>query len=155
AAEDMTEERSISVPGRSIAPQVAAALLSKIPGELTDHQAEIVSTLKKQCPGFAAMRKLVLSFRSILRRGKVGTLKRWLKEAENSGITAITRFVRHLKRDQAAVENAVVYGWSNGPVEGHQPLESCEEANVRKSGIRARMVKILEHAETMGDRPTR
>ena len=83
------------------------------------------------------MRKLVLSFRSILRRGKVGTLKRWLKEAENSGITAIARFVRHLKRDQAAVENAVVYGWSNGPVEGHQPLESCEEANVRKSGIRA------------------
>jgi transposase len=98
---------------------VAAALLSKIPSELTDHQAEIVSTLKKQCPGFAAMRKLVLSSRGILLRGKVGTLKQWIKEAEKAGITAITRFVRHLKRDQAAVENAVVYGWSNGPVEGY------------------------------------
>jgi len=85
AAEDMTEERSISVPGRSIAPQVAAALLSKIPGELTDHQAEIVSTLKKQCPGFAAMRKLVLSFRSILRRGKVGTLKRGSRRQKIAG----------------------------------------------------------------------
>jgi hypothetical protein len=113
AAEDMTGEKSISVPVRAVSPQVAAALLSKIPSE------KIVSTLKKHCPGFPAMRKLVLSFRSILRRGKVGTLKRWIKESANSGITAITRYVRHLKRDQSAVENAVAYSWSNGPVEGH------------------------------------
>ena len=44
------QPRSISLPGRSISPQVAAALLSKIPNELNEHQAEIVSTLKKQCP---------------------------------------------------------------------------------------------------------
>ena len=144
AAEDMTEERSISVPGRSIAPQVAAALLSKIPSELTDHQAEIVSTLKKQCPGFAAMRKLVLSFRSILRRGKVGTLKRSIKEAENAGITAITRFVRHLKRDQAAVENAVVYGWSNGPVEGHiNRLKAVKRQMYGRAGFELLRSRVL------------
>lgn len=42
-----------------------------------------------------------------------------IREAETAGIGAIRRFVRHLKRDQAAVENAVAYAWSNGPVEGH------------------------------------
>jgi hypothetical protein len=44
-------------------------------------QAQIVDTLKRQCPGFAVMRKLVLSFRAILRGGKVTTLHRWMEEA--------------------------------------------------------------------------
>jgi hypothetical protein len=143
-APEIIQQRSISVPGRSISPQVAAALLSKIPCELTDHQAEIVSTLKKQCPGFAAMRKLVLSFRSILRHGKVGTLNRWIKEAENSGITAMTRFVAYLKRDQAAVENAVVYGWSNGPVEGHiNRLKAVKRQMYGRAGFELLRARVL------------
>src|SRR5215470_17696063 len=73
----------------------------------------------KRTPDLVTMRHLVLSFRTILRRGTVGTLKRWIKEAEKAGITAISRFVRRLKSDRAAVENAVTYSWSNGPVEGH------------------------------------
>jgi hypothetical protein len=35
------------------------------------------------------MRHLVLSFCTILRRGTVGTLKRWIKETEKAGITAV------------------------------------------------------------------
>jgi len=54
------------------------------------------------------MRHLVLSFDTTLRRRDVSTLKRWIKEAEKAGITLITGFVQHLKRDQAAVENAGV-----------------------------------------------
>ena len=42
-------------------------LLSKVRAELTSQQAQIVDTLKRQCPGFAVMRKLVFSFRAILR----------------------------------------------------------------------------------------
>jgi Transposase len=73
---------------------------------------------------------------SILRRGRVATLKQWIKEAENAGITAISRFVGQLKRDQRAVENAVAYGWSHGPVEGHiNRLKAVKR--VRTSWIRA------------------
>ena len=104
----------------------------------------MVSTLKKQCPGFAAMRKLVLSFRSILRRGQVGTLKRWIKEAEKAGITAITGFVRHLKRDQAAVENAVAYGLSNGPVEGHiNRLKAVKRQMYGRAGFELLRSRVL------------
>ena len=138
AAEHMTEERSISIPGRSIAPQVAAALLSKIPSELTDHQAEIVSTLKKQCPGFAAMRKLVLSFRSILRRGKVGTLKRCIKEGGKCRDHCDHQICQALKeRSGGRGECGGVWLEQRSCRRTYQPLESCEEANVRKSGIRA------------------
>ena len=48
---------------RQLSPQVAAALLAKMPAELTNRQAQIVDTLKRQCPGFAVMRKLVFGFR--------------------------------------------------------------------------------------------
>jgi hypothetical protein len=71
---------------RQLSPQVAAALLSKVRAELTSHQAQIVDTLKRQCPGFAVMRKLVFGFRAIVRRGKVTTLDRWMEEARKTGM---------------------------------------------------------------------
>jgi transposase len=63
---------------RQISPQVAAALLSKFRTDLTPKQEEIVDTFKQQCPDFAVMRKLVLSFRTVLRLGKlVGSIRGW------------------------------------------------------------------------------
>jgi hypothetical protein len=57
-----------------------AALLAKLPAELTSRQAQIVDTLKRNCPGFPVMRKLVFGFRAILRGGKVTTLHRWMEQ---------------------------------------------------------------------------
>lgn len=103
---------------KQISPQVAAALLSKSRRELTHEQGEIVDVLNKACPDFAAMRTLVLSFRTILRHGKVRTLHRWLERAAASGIHAMRRFAQKLKQDLRAVEAAVRQIWSNGPIEG-------------------------------------
>ena len=103
---------------RHVSPQEAAALLSKPKPMLSERQSKIVEFLKRT-PDFAMMRHLVLSFRSILCGGKVSSMNRWIEEAEAVGIEAMSRFVRQLKKDRAAVENAVEQAWSNGPVEGH------------------------------------
>jgi len=84
---------------RQISPQVAAALLSEIRAELPPQRAEIVDTLKQQCPGFAQMRVLVFGFRTILRLGKLATLQRWMQLALKTGIHALQHFVRTLKQD--------------------------------------------------------
>jgi transposase len=76
-----------STGSRQLSPQVAVALLGKIRAELTSKQAQIVDTLKRQCPGFAVMRKLAFGFRAILRGGKVTTLHRWMEDARKTGIT--------------------------------------------------------------------
>jgi transposase len=90
---------------RQLSPQVAAALLSKVRAELTSRQAQIVDLLKRQCPGFAEMRKLVLGFRTILRAGKPATLHRWMEQARKTGIHSLVRSVRTLKQDLQAVES--------------------------------------------------
>ncbi len=104
---------------RHISPRSAAALMSKPKPELSGKQSEMVQILKRRCPVFSTMRHLVLSFRSILCGGKVSSLERWAEKAEAAGLGAIRGFVRQLKRDWAAAENAVKHVWSNGPVEGH------------------------------------
>ena len=78
--------------------------------------------LKLRCPDFAAMRHLVLSFRGILCNGKVSSLRDWMKKAEEAGIGVIREFVRQLKRDMAAVENAVEQVWSKAHVSYCTPL---------------------------------
>jgi hypothetical protein len=90
---DLRVSRRTTTPGNNLeginttVPQVAAALLSKVPAELTSQQAPIVDTLKRQCPGFAVMRKLAFGLRAILRGGKVTTLHRWMEDARKTGIT--------------------------------------------------------------------
>jgi len=108
-----------SVVRRNVSPQTATALLSQPRPMLRARQREIVEHLKESCPGFATIRHLVLSFRSILWHGKTSSLKRWVKQADASGIDAMRRFARRLKHDWAAVQNAVELPWSNGPAEGH------------------------------------
>ena len=82
---------------RQISPQVAAALSAKPRPDLTPKQAEIVDTLKAQCPGFAVMRKLVLSFSAILRVGKLDTLHQWMEQAQETGHSCAEAFCPDLE----------------------------------------------------------
>jgi hypothetical protein len=103
---------------RHISPQIAAALLGKPRRDLTKRQGEIVDIFKQDCPGFAVMRTFTLSFRSILQKGKVDSMTRWMHRANKSDLDCLQQFARRLKQDWAAVEAAILEKWSNGPVEG-------------------------------------
>lgn len=133
-------------PVRHLSPATAAALISRPRALLTARQAATVDVLKAQCPGVLVMRRLVLSFRTILRHGKVATLHRWMTQAHNSQIRALQRFVRTLRRDLAAVEGAVTEPWSNGPVEGHiNRLKTLRRQMYERAGVdllRARLLPL-------------
>jgi transposase len=131
-------------PARHVSPRLAVALLSKPKPLLNHKQSEMVAILKRRCPGFATMRHLVLSFRSILCSGKVSSLKRWAAKAEASGIEMIVRFVRQLKKDWAAVENAVEQVWSNGPTEGHiNRLKTLKRGMYGRAGVELLRARLL------------
>jgi transposase len=138
------QAEAITAPGRRVSPQVAAALLGKIGSELTSGQREIVDRFKQYCPGYAVMRKLVLSFRTILRTGKLATLHGWMERALKTGIQALQRFVRTLKQDMGAVEAAVTEQWSNGPVEGHvNRLKTIKRQMYGRAGVELLRARLL------------
>ena len=128
---------------RHISAQEATSALSKPRPMLNQRQSKIVDFLKRT-PEFATMRHLILSFRSILCTGEVSSLRRWIEEAEATGITAISRFVRQLKRDRQAVENAVEYRWSNGPVEGQvNRLKTIKRQMYGQAGFELLRARVL------------
>jgi transposase len=123
---------------------VATALLGKLRSQMTAEQGNTVDALKKARPGYAVMRSLVMSFRTILRTGKIKTLHAWMKKADASGIYRMQRFVRALKQDQSAVEAAVEQGWSNGPVEGHiNRLKTLKRQMYGRAGFELLRARVL------------
>jgi transposase len=127
-----------------VSPQVAAALLGQPRVRLSERQADTVDALKAQCPGFTTMRRLVLSFRTILRVGRVATLRRWMTRAAATGIEAVQRFVRKLRQDLRAVEGAVTEPWSNGPVEGHiNRLKMLRRQMYGRAGVELLRARVL------------
>jgi transposase len=138
------QKDAIAPVARRISPQVASALLTKYRTELTNQQTETMETLKQQCPDFAVMRNLVLSFRSILRVGRPATLHLWMERAHKTGIHALVRFVRTLKQDLHAVQAAVTERWSNGPVEGHiNRLKTLKRQMYGRAGIELLRARLL------------
>jgi hypothetical protein len=116
----------------------------KLRSQMNAEQANTVDALKKACPGYVVMRSLVMSFRTILRTGKIKTLRAWMKKADASGIYRMQRFVRTLKQDQSAVEAAVEQSWSNGPVEGHiNRLKTLKRQMYGRAGFELLLARVL------------
>jgi transposase len=85
-----------------------------------------------------------MRFRGILRSRSAGMLGVWLKDAQRSGLYAMQRFARPLRRDIGAVRNAVTEQWSNGQTEGQiNRLKTLKRAMCGRAGLellRARML---------------
>jgi hypothetical protein len=140
---DAPPERRGSAPK---SPIVAASLYIKPRGLLTPNQAAKVDALKTASPEFTAMRRLAMRFRGILRSRDVEKFGLWLDDAQQSGIYAMRRFARAVRRDLDAVTNALTEEWSNGQTEGHiNRLKTLKRAMYGRAGaelLRARMLPL-------------
>jgi len=97
---------------------VAARLCMKPRPMLSQRQLLILDILKQTVPDFQIMRRLSLRFRGLLLSRAPAGLSRWIADAKQSGIHALQRFAKTLRRDETAVRNAIADPWSSGQVEG-------------------------------------
>jgi transposase len=129
-----------------VPPIVASALCIKPRGLLTAAQLEKVDALKATSPEFAAMRALAMRFRGLLRGNDAELLDSWMSDAASSGIHAMRQFAATLRRDLAAVRNAISTPWSNGQTEGQiNRLKTLKRAMYGRAGtelLRARMLPL-------------
>jgi transposase len=146
-ADDRDGPRAVDpATGWSISPIVAASLCIKPRGLLTPGQAAKVDALKSASPDFTAMRQLAMRFRGILRSKDIQKFDVWLNDAQQSGIYAMQRLARTIRRDVDAVRNALTEGWSNGHTEGQiNRLKTLKRAMYGRAStelLRARMLPI-------------
>jgi transposase len=74
-----------------------------------------------------------------------------MKRAQNTGIHAMTQFVRTLKQDLGAVEAAVTEPWSNGPVEGHiNRLKTLKRQMYGRAGVELLRARLLPYTLLTG-----
>ncbi len=73
--------------------------------------------LLAHCPTIANGEALGHRFLRLVRERDSASLDAWLDDAETSGIKELKQFALGLRRDGAAVRNALHEPWSNGPVE--------------------------------------
>lgn len=64
------------------------------------------------------LREISSTFRKNLSEDSIQELRNWLEKYKKSPYEKIVSFVKGIKRDQQAVENAITYSWTNGIVEG-------------------------------------
>jgi hypothetical protein len=133
-------DRAVDLPDhRCRALHQAARIANKRSGSKVD-------ALKSHSQDFAAMRRLAMRFRGILRSKKAGKLGILLKDALHSGLYAMQRFARTLRRDIDAVKNAITECWNNGQAEGQiNRLKTLKRAMYGRAGselLRARMLPI-------------
>ena len=128
----------------TVPPIVAAALCIKPRGLLTEAQAVKVDQLKEISSDFATMGQLAMRFRGLLKGSDPEPLDEWLREAANSGIHGMRQFAATLRRDLAAIRNAISAPWSNGQTEGQfNRLKTLKRSMYGRAGVellRARML---------------
>ena len=87
-----------------------------------------------------------MRFRGILRSENAGKLGVWINDAQQSGLHAMQRFARTLRRDIDAVRNSITEQWSNGQTEGQiNRLKTMKRAMYGRAGpelLRARMLPV-------------
>jgi transposase len=82
-------------------------------------KAKYLDQLLAKSDDFQRLSILVHQFWQIVKERKKEHLNAWIPEAKNSGIVELKNFAQGLEKDLKAIEAALTYEWSNGPVEGH------------------------------------
>jgi transposase len=112
-----TKVETVTVNPRS--PRQIAWLFVRPPEKLDEKQSAYLKMLGERSQECQSIYTLAQDFWAIVCEKKKSELKSWLNQAKQSGISEFRNFAFGLERDISAVEAALTFSWSNGPVEGH------------------------------------
>jgi transposase len=90
--------------------------LNQSPSEWSADEAAFLTHLLNEHKSIQEVHELSEQFRQLMKEKSAEGLAKWCEDAEK--VSAYTGFVRGLRQDYAAVEQAFVSEWSNGQTEG-------------------------------------
>jgi len=101
-----------------MSPRQARWLLLRAEDTLCDDERLYRAHLLPADEDISQAQVLATDFGRLVRQRQREGLEPWLIRAGASGIPEFREFARAMRRDQAAVEEALTYDWSNGQSEG-------------------------------------
>jgi transposase len=110
-------------PARSARPRLPSSrrvswFLLRDPASLRQGEQATLAALHAAAPELAAIQPLAQQFQRLVKERDVAAFRSWRESALGSGLPELCSFVEGLDRDRTAVEAALQFSWSNGPVEG-------------------------------------
>jgi transposase len=125
-------------------PRQAVWLLRKPDDALRSDEQDYVELLCERVPALAEARRLTLAFAQMLKSHDANALRPWLTAAHQSELKS---FARGIERDRDAVLAAILFQWSNGPVEGHiHRLKAIKRAMYGRAKFDLLRRRILQRA---------
>jgi transposase len=85
---------------------------------LSEKQRTLLLRARQLHPHLDLATSLAQQFTTLLRSRNPHRLDSWLQQVEASGLPSLRGFASGIRRDYPAVEAALSYAWSNGPVQG-------------------------------------
>jgi hypothetical protein len=136
--------RQGSVAGLSPTAKNVAALFMRHEEKLDEEQERYLDRVCEADEALADTRRLTQEFAEMVRKLEGEDLDGWLKDAEESGSTAMRSFAAGLRKDLDAVRAGLTEEWSNGCVEGFvHKLKLLKRQGYGRAGfklLRARML---------------
>lgn len=114
SANPAIEKDRIAVPR----PRALTWLLIRRKDEMDEDEQYLLKLLLKDTK-IAELRQLAHKFMQMIRNQSANEWTSWLKACCQSAVKELRNFAISLKRDEAAVYEAIRQPWSNGPTEGH------------------------------------
>jgi transposase len=103
---------------RPPSPRQAVWLLLRPEAEVTTAQRAMRARLLAAAPEVGTALARLDAFRAMIRERDRSAFAPWLEVAADCPVPEVRTFAASLRRDEAAVDAALTYPWSSGPVEG-------------------------------------
>ena len=104
--------------GKPLEPYKAAVLLLIRAENCSEAEQAAIAQLEEIHPELASSISFTKRFAKMIRERHGSELKKWLSDAEASGIREVKEFARKVCQDEAAVQAGCTLEWSNGQTEG-------------------------------------
>jgi transposase len=96
----------------------ATWLVLRKPEDRSTEDLHLLDLVEQAHPQVKVACALAQAFVQMIRNRNAFALQPWLEEAARSGVSELRTFATGMKRDQAAIQAALTYEWSQGQVEG-------------------------------------
>ena len=121
---EMMEKKNPTILFNSLSPRVMSIYISNpawgvVTNEIPGKGYLLMQRIIQSSPLLQNLREIVASFKKLLKNGMPEQLEEWIEKVSSYKLPDINSFVKGLKTDIEAVQNAIIYTWTNGFVEGN------------------------------------